>query len=73
MIVQNNYIHDICSNGVYAKGGATDVVIKNNIVERTNGAGIAIGFDTSPQYFDLTVCLCPHSLGIFSFNYTSVI
>ena len=55
MIVQNNYIHDICSNGVYAKGGATDVVIKNNIVERTNGAGIAIGFDTSPQYFDLSV------------------
>ena len=55
MIVHNNYIHDICSNGVYAKGGATDVLIKNNIIERTYGAGIAIGFDTSPQYFDLTV------------------
>ena len=55
MRVQNNYIHDICSNGIYAKGGAIDVLIENNIVERTYGAGIAVGFDTSPQYFDLTV------------------
>ena len=55
MVVQNNYIHDICSNGVYAKGGATDALIKNNIIERTYGSGIAVGFDTSPQYFDLTV------------------
>ena len=55
MHVHNNYIHDICSNGVYAKGGATDAIIENNIVERTYGAGILLGFDTSPQYFDLTV------------------
>ena len=55
MHVQNNYIHDICSNGVYAKGGATDAIIENNIVERTYGAGILLGFDSSPQYFDLTV------------------
>ena len=55
MVVLNNYIHDICSNGIYAKGGATDALIKNNIIERTHGAGIAVGFDTSPEYFDLTV------------------
>ena len=53
--VQNNYIHDICSNGLYAKGGSTDAIIENNIVERAYGAGIMLGFDTSPQYFDITV------------------
>ena len=52
MVVQNNYIHDICSNGIYAKGGASDAVIENNIVERTYGAGIMLGFDTSPKWFD---------------------
>jgi hypothetical protein len=55
MVVQNNYIHDICSNAIYAKGGATDVLIENNRIERANGAGILVGFDTSPEYFDLTV------------------
>ena len=55
MHVHNNYIHDICSNGIYAKGGAIDALIENNIVERTYGVGIALGFDTSPQFFDLTV------------------
>ena len=55
MVVQNNYIHDICSNAVYAKGGATNVIIENNIIERANGAGILVGFDTSPEFFDLRV------------------
>ena len=55
MVVQNNYIHDICSNGIYAKGGAMDALIKNNVIEHTYGAGIAVGFDTSPEYFDLAV------------------
>jgi hypothetical protein len=53
MLVQNNYIHDICTNGVYAKGGATDVVIENNLIERTNKAGILVGYDTSTDWFDL--------------------
>ena len=55
MHVHNNYIHDICSNGLYAKGGAINAIIENNIVERTYGAGIQLGFDTSPEYFDLAV------------------
>ena len=55
MVVQNNYIHDICTNGIYAKGGATNALIENNLIENINGAGILVGFDTSPQYFDLTV------------------
>ena len=52
MTVHNNYIHDICSNAVYAKGGATDVLIENNRIERAYGAGILVGFDTSPEYFE---------------------
>ncbi|MDR0468395.1 MAG: right-handed parallel beta-helix repeat-containing protein [Peptococcaceae bacterium] len=53
MVVQNNYIHDICSNAIYAKGGATDVLIENNRIKTAYGAGIMVGFDTSPEYFDL--------------------
>jgi len=55
MIVQNNYIHDICTNAIYAKGGATGALIENNRIERSSGAGILVGFDTSPEYFDLGV------------------
>ena len=55
MVVQNNYIHDICSNAIYAKGGAIGVLIENNRIERAYGAGIMIGFDTSPEYFDTRI------------------
>jgi hypothetical protein len=55
MKVQKNYIHDICSNAVYAKGGATDALNENNRIERAYGGGILVGFDTSPEFFDLTV------------------
>ncbi|MDR1954676.1 MAG: right-handed parallel beta-helix repeat-containing protein [Candidatus Methanoplasma sp.] len=55
MKVQNNYIHDICSNAIYAKGGAINALIENNRIERAYGAGIMAGFDTSPQYFDTSV------------------
>jgi hypothetical protein len=55
LLVQNNYIHDICSNGIYCKGGAQNCVIENNRIINTGSAGILVGFDTSPEYFDLTV------------------
>ena len=55
MTVEGNYIHDICSTGIYAKGGAMDALIENNRIERAYAAGIMVGFDTSPEYFDLTV------------------
>ena len=55
MVVHNNYIHDICSNGIYAKGGATDVVIENNLIKQSYGAGIMVGFDTSPEFFSTDV------------------
>ncbi len=53
-IVAYNHIHDICSTGVYLKGGATDGLIEYNRIERVGAAGILLGFDTSPEYFDLT-------------------
>jgi hypothetical protein len=55
MVVQNNYIHDICSNAIYAKGGAINALIENNRIENAYGAGIMVGFDTSPEYFDTGV------------------
>jgi len=55
MSVHNNYIHDCRGNGIYAKGGAVDVIIENNRIERINAAGIQLGFDTSPAWFDLSV------------------
>jgi hypothetical protein len=54
-LVAYNHIHDICSTGVYLKGGATDGVIEYNLIEQTGGAGILLGFDTSPEYFDTAV------------------
>ena len=53
MTVEFNHIHDIRSNAIYAKGGASDAVIRHNLIERAYGGGILIGFDTSPEYFDL--------------------
>ena len=55
LVVQNNYIHHICSNAVYAKGGATDALIENNRIEEAYGGGILVGFDTSPEFFDIAV------------------
>lgn len=55
MLVQDCYIHDTATTGVYAKGGASDAIIERTIVENCGSLGISLGFDTSPEYFDLTV------------------
>lgn len=55
MVVKDCYIHDTATTGVYAKGGASDVVIERNIIRNCGMFGVGIGFDTSPEYFDLTV------------------
>ena len=52
MLVEDSYIHDIATTGLYFKGGAEDVVIQRNRVERTGVGGIMVGFDTSPDFFD---------------------
>jgi Right handed beta helix region/Domain of unknown function (DUF4214) len=55
MTVQDNYIHDIATSGVYWKGGAADALVERNRIERTGLGGILVGFDTSPEFFDLTL------------------
>lgn len=55
MRVEDSHIHDIATTGLYFKGGATDVLIQRNRVERTGVGGIMVGFDTSPDFFDTTV------------------
>jgi hypothetical protein len=53
MLVQDSYLHDIATNGIYFKGGSTDSVVERNRIERVGGAGVLVGFDTSPEFFDL--------------------
>ncbi|HEY4529454.1 MAG TPA: right-handed parallel beta-helix repeat-containing protein [Luteimonas sp.] len=55
MVVEDSYIHDTATTGLYFKGGAADVVIQRNHIENTGDAGILVGFDTSPEFFDLQV------------------
>lgn len=53
--LQDSYIHDTGTTGVYCKGGAIDCVIERTRITDTGAAGILIGFDTSPEFFDLDV------------------
>ncbi|TWT21826.1 right-handed parallel beta-helix repeat-containing protein [Luteimonas wenzhouensis] len=55
MVVEDSYIHNTATTGLYFKGGARNVVIQRNRIENTGDAGILAGFDTSPEYFDLRV------------------
>ena len=54
MSVQQCYIHDITATGLYAKGGANGTIIERCLVKNCNAAGILLGFDTSPEFFDIT-------------------
>ncbi len=51
-LVQDCHIHDIATNGLYFKGGATGCVAERCWVENTGAGGIFVGFDTSPEWFD---------------------
>ena len=53
MLVEDSWIHDVATTGLYFKGGAADVVVQRNRIENTGVAGILVGFDTSPEFFDL--------------------
>jgi hypothetical protein len=55
MVVEDSWIHDIATTGLYFKGGAADVVVQRNRIERTGVGGIMVGFDTSPEFFDTTL------------------
>lgn len=53
MVVEDNLIRDTATTGLYFKGGAADVRVQRNVIENAGEFGIAIGFDTSPEFFDL--------------------
>jgi hypothetical protein len=53
MLVEDNYIHDTATTGVYFKGGASNAIVQRNRIENAGEAGILVGFDTSPEFFDL--------------------
>lgn len=55
MRVEDSHIHDTATTGLYFKGGAADVLIQRNRIERTGAAGILVGFDTSPEFFDTQI------------------
>jgi hypothetical protein len=55
LLIQDNYIHDISTTGMYFKGGASDVTVERNRVENTGLCGICVGFDTSVEFFDTSI------------------
>ena len=53
MVVEDSTIRDTATTGLYFKGGAANVLIQRNRIESAGAAGILVGFDTSPEFFDL--------------------
>lgn len=53
--VSDSYIHNTATTCVYVKGGSIGTVIERTRVEHCGALGISLGFDTSPEFFDLTV------------------
>ena len=53
MTVRNCYIHDIATNGLYAKGGAKDCVFEQNLLMNCGEGGLIAGYlDTDAEWFD---------------------
>ena len=52
VLVTRNYIHDIPSIGMYAKGSARDVVFEHNRVENISARGIMLGQSTDKELID---------------------
>lgn len=52
MLVENCFIHDIATNGVYAKGGAKYATVKNCVIMNCGVGGIVGGFYTDAEWFD---------------------
>lgn len=55
MLVQDCYVHDTFTTGIYFKGGATGCIVERCHIENCGEGGVMVGFDTSPEYFDLKV------------------
>lgn len=50
--VADTFVHDAATSCVYVKGGSIGTVIERVRAERCGDVGIALGFDTSPEFFD---------------------
>ena len=61
MVFIHNYVHDGLAAGINPKG-AEEVIIRNNIVERVAGYGIAVGFD--PYWCAIYSCPQPSLLDV---------
>ena len=54
MHISDTNIHDTATSCVYVKGGSIGTVIERTRAERCGDLGIVLGFDTSPEFFDLS-------------------
>jgi hypothetical protein len=52
MVVQDCWIHDIATNGIYPKGGARNALVERTRIENCGGGGVMLGFYTDLQWFD---------------------
>jgi hypothetical protein len=50
--VAHNYVHDIPSIGMFAKGNATDTIFEHNRLENVYQRGIMLGQATGKQFLD---------------------
>ena len=55
MTVRGCHIHDIRGTGLYAKGGAIGMLVDRCMIVNCDAGGVMIGFDTSPEWFDLGI------------------
>lgn len=55
MFVQDCYIHDIATNGLYPKGGAIGCIIERCRFDKISQSAIVMGQNTDWQYFDSIV------------------
>jgi hypothetical protein len=55
MTVNDCYIHDIATNGLYAKGGAIGTVIENSKFVNIGLGGILLGQSTDYQWFNTSI------------------
>ncbi len=53
--IADSYIHDTATTCAYIKGGSIDSIIERTVAERCGALGLALGFDTSPEFFDTEV------------------
>lgn len=54
MLVQDCYIHDIATNGLYPKGGSIGSIIERCLIRNCGGKGISLAQSSDPAFYDTT-------------------